>query len=393
MTESPTATMTPNTLPQPDAAAQQASLHLQRLIADTIADNGGWMSFHDYMQAVLFTPELGYYTGGSSKIGAGGDFVTAPSLTPLFGLTLARQIEPLLAECGGTIYEFGAGTGELAVSLLAGIAPDALQRYCIVDVSPELKQRQYEKICAEMPQYADKIEFLQQLPEQLEGIVIGNEVLDAMPCELIRWAEDDIWQRGVAVENERFVWQERRLQDALLRRHAEYINPSVRPYTSELHVNQSAFIATLARRLTRGAIIMIDYGFDEAQYYHPQRHMGTLMGHYRHHMVDDPFFWPGLMDLTCHVNFTAIAQAAVDNGLDLIGYTSQANFLFAAGITDVLQSRHSDVNNAAYLQDASALQKLIAPHEMGELFKVIAVGRNIDVDWQGFALNDWCHKL
>lgn len=380
-------------LPTPDSLAEQSSLQLQHLIADAISQNNNWLSFHDYMEMAMFAPQLGYYTGGSHKIGSAGDFVTAPSLTPLFGLTLARQMEPLLRQTAGNVYEFGAGTGELAVSLLAGIHPDALQHYYIVDVSPELKQRQLALIQAQQPQHADKVVFLESLPEQFDGVIVGNEVLDAMPCEVVRWHSDGIKQMGVAINDGHFTWQERDLQDAFVLAAAQRLQPETRPFTSELHLSQSAFIATLAQRLQRGAIIMVDYGFDESQYYHPQRSMGTLIGHYRHHVVDDPFFWPGLMDLTCHVNFTAMAQAAVDNDLDLIGYTSQAHFLFNLGITDVLLQLHPNVQSADYLQAAAAMQKLVAPHEMGELFKVMAMGKGVDVDWQGFAVGDWCHKL
>ena len=380
-------------LPFPDTQAEQASLALQALIANEIQSHDNWMSFNDYMQLALFAPQLGYYTGGSHKIGSAGDFVTAPSLTPLFGLTLARQIEPVLRQSAGNVYEFGAGTGELAVSLLAGLQPDALQHYYIMDVSPELKQRQLALIREKTPQHADKVVFLDSLPDAFDGVIIGNEVLDAMASEVMRWTENGIEQMGVSIVDDQFAWTQRPVSDERILAEALRIQPDKQPYTSELHLNQTAFIATLAQKLVRGAIIMIDYGFDEAQYYHPQRSMGTLIGHYRHHVVDDPFFWPGLMDLTCHVNFTAMAQAAVDNGLDLIGYTSQAHFLFNLGITEVLLAEHPDVNSKAYLQAASAMQKLVAPHEMGELFKVIAMGKGVDVDWQGFANGDWCHKL
>ena len=380
-------------LPFPDTQAEQASLALQALIANEIQSHDNWMSFNDYMQLALFAPQLGYYTGGSHKIGSAGDFVTAPSLTPLFGLTLARQIEPVLRQSAGNVYEFGAGTGELAVSLLAGLQPDALQHYYIMDVSPELKQRQLALIHEKTPQHADKVVFLDSLPDAFDGVIIGNEVLDAMASEVMRWTENGIEQMGVSIVDDQFAWTQRPVSDERILAEALRIQPDKQPYTSELHLNQTAFIATLAQKLVRGAIIMIDYGFDEAQYYHPQRSMGTLIGHYRHHVVDDPFFWPGLMDLTCHVNFTAMAQAAVDNDLDLIGYTSQAHFLFNLGITEVLLAEHPDVNSKAYLQAASAMQKLVAPHEMGELFKVIAMGKGVDVDWQGFANGDWCHKL
>lgn len=380
-------------LPYPDTSAEHASLTLQEQIANEIQSHNNWISFNDYMQIALFTPSLGYYTGGSHKIGSAGDFVTAPSMTPLFGLTLARQLAPLLQQTAGNVYEFGAGTGELAVSLLAGLPETALQHYYIMDVSPELKQRQLELIQKQLPRHADKVVFLDSLPEEFDGVIIGNEVLDAMPCEVVRWTEQGTEQMGVSIVDDRFTWASRPVIDERILTEAMRIQPDKLPFTSELHLNQSAFIATLAQRIHRGAIIMIDYGFDEAQYYHPQRSMGTLIGHYRHHVVDDPFFWPGLMDLTCHVNFTAMAQAAVDNDLDLIGYTSQAHFLFNLGITEVLLNEHPDVNSKEYLQAAAAMQKLVAPHEMGELFKVMATGKNVDVDWQGFAVGDWCHKL
>ena len=380
-------------LPYPDTSAEHASLTLQEHIANEIQSHNNWISFNDYMQMTLFTPNLGYYTGGSHKIGSAGDFVTAPSMTPLFGLTLARQIAPLLQQTAGNVYEFGAGTGELAVSLLAGLPETALQHYYIMDVSPELKQRQLELIQKKLPQHANKVIFLDSLPDAFDGVIIGNEVLDAMPCEVVCWTEQGVEQMGVSIIDNQFSWSQRPVNDERILAEALRIQPDKQPFTSELHLNQSAFIATLAQRMQRGAIIMIDYGFDEAQYYHPQRSMGTLIGHYRHHVVDDPFFWPGLMDLTCHVNFTAMAQAAVDNDLDLIGYTSQAHFLFNLGITEVLLNEHPDVNSKEYLQAAAAMQKLVAPHEMGELFKVIAMGKNVDVDWQGFAIGDWCHKL
>ena len=380
-------------LPYPDTSAEHASLTLQEHIANEIQSHNNWISFNDYMQMTLFTPNLGYYTGGSHKIGSAGDFVTAPSMTPLFGLTLARQIAPLLQQTAGNVYEFGAGTGELAVSLLAGLPETALQHYYIMDVSPELKQRQLELIQKKLPQHANKVIFLDSLPDVFDGVIIGNEVLDAMPCEVVRWTEQGVEQMGVSIIDNQFAWSQRPVNDERILAEALRIQPDKLPFTSELHLNQSAFIATLAQRMQRGAIIMIDYGFDEAQYYHPQRSMGTLIGHYRHHVVDDPFFWPGLMDLTCHVNFTAMAQAAVDNDLDLIGYTSQAHFLFNLGITEVLLNEHPNVNSKEYLQAAAAMQKLVAPHEMGELFKVMAMGKNIDVDWQGFAVGDWCHKL
>ncbi|STZ76931.1 class I SAM-dependent methyltransferase [Bergeriella denitrificans] len=379
-------------IPAPEAEAQAASARLVRLIADEITRCANWLPFSRFMELALYAPGCGYYTGGAHKIGAAGDFITAPTLTHLFGQTVARQLAPLLPQTGGTIYEFGAGTGDLAAVLLNSLGPH-IQRYCIIEVSPELAERQRSLIAAKVPsELAQKVAHLPALPDTLDGIVVGNEVLDAMPVELISRRDGAFLQQGVSLQNDTLIQTGQTLtQPDLLEAAARYF-PAAEPYTSELHPAQYAFVRTLADRLVRGAVLLIDYGFDAAQYYHPQRHMGTLIGHYRHHTVHDPFFHIGLTDLTAHVNFTDTAQAAVDGGLDLIGYTTQANFLLNLGITELLaQSGRPD--SAAYAREAAAVQQLLNPHEMGELFKVIAFGRGIDVDWQGFAFGDICHKL
>ncbi len=384
-----------NDLPTPSANALAASQALVAEIAHTIRTQGGWISFADYMQRALYTPQLGYYSGGSHKIGTGGDFVTAPSLTPLFGQTLAQQLRPLLAQTAGNVYEFGAGTGSLASSIVNALAEDEWAHYYIIDVSPDLIERQQKWFATHCPaNIQHKISHLDRLPEHLDGIVIGNEVLDAMPCEVVIWQTDgSIAQQGVTLdEHKQLQLSARPLTQPTLLAEAQRLRPPTTPYTSELHLAQQGFIHTLAERLQRGAIIMLDYGFDAAQYYHPQRHMGTLIGHYRHHTVHDPFFYPGLTDLTCHVNFTAMAEAGTAAGLDLIGYTTQAHFLLNLGLTEQLAAVGAS-DSVAYLQAAAACQKLLAPHEMGELFKIIAFGRGVTVDWAGFAQGDICHKL
>lgn len=379
-------------IPAPSPAAQHSCRQLCRLISDEISDNGNWIPFSRFMELALYAPDFGYYTGGSHKIGAGGDFITAPALSPLFGKTLFAQLSVLLPQTTGNIYEFGAGTGDLAVSLLQNFSDD-LRHYYIVELSPELAERQRAMISNSLPpETARKIIHLDTLPDEFDGIVIGNEVLDAMPVELVRKEGGNFQQIGVSIKNGEFVQVHQTLAAPTLLRSAENYFPDAEPYTSELHPAQYAFVHTVASKLRQGGMIFIDYGFDAAQYYHPQRHMGTLIGHYRHHTVHDPFFLPGLTDLTAHVNFTDIAQAATDAGLDLIGYTTQANFLLNLGITDLLaQTGHPDT--AAYLTAAAAVQQLVNPHEMGELFKVIAFGKNIDTNWQGFAFGDICHTL
>lgn len=381
------------TLPLPSPAAQQSSANLQTLLAEEIKKHRNWIPFSRFMELVLYAPQYGYYTGGSHKIGNNGDFITSPTLTPLFARTLARQLQELLPQTAGNIYEFGAGTGQLAADLLNNLS-DGINRYYIIEISPELAARQKDLIQTLAPQAAQKIVHLSALPETFDGIIIGNEVLDAMPVEIIRKDEGGSFEHvGVCLDNDRFTYSARPLHDLQLSALASLYFPKITsPYTSELHPQQYAFIRTLASRLEHGCMIFIDYGFDAAQYYHPQRNQGTLIGHYRHHVIHNPFDFIGLADLTAHVNFTDIAQAGTDAGLDLIGYLPQSHFLLNLGITELL-AQTGQTDSAAYIREAAAVQKLIDQHEMGELFKVIAFGKNINIDWTGFCFGDICHKL
>ena len=381
------------TLPLPSPAAQQSSANLQTLLAEEIKKHRNWIPFSRFMELVLYAPQYGYYTGGSHKIGNNGDFITSPTLTPLFARTLARQLQELLPQTAGNIYEFGAGTGQLAADLLNNLS-DGINRYYIIEISPELAARQKDLIQTLAPQAAQKIVHLSALPETFDGIIIGNEVLDAMPVEIIRKDEGGSFEHvGVCLDNDRFTYSARPLHDLQLSALASLYFPKISsPYTSELHPQQYAFIRTLASRLEHGCMIFIDYGFDAAQYYHPQRNQGTLIGHYRHHVIHNPFDFIGLADLTAHVNFTDIAQAGTDAGLDLIGYLPQSHFLLNLGITELL-AQTGQTDSAAYIREAAAVQKLIDQHEMGELFKVIAFGKNINIDWTGFCFGDICHKL
>lgn len=380
-------------LPAPDPAARAASDALCRHIVEDIAAHGGWIPFSRYMQLALYTPQLGYYSGGSQKFGMAGDFVTAPELSPLFARTLARQLAQLLPECADTVYEFGAGSGRLAADLLLaldelGVLP---ARYCIVELSASLAQRQREYLQQHCPQWLARVEWISELPDSISGVVIGNEVLDAIPCELIHWQSGLPQQRGVAVADGAFIWQDQPINDLSLLQLAQHIAPDG-DYLSEINPIQRAFIATLGEKLCQGALLFIDYGFPQREYYHPQRHMGTLIGHYRQHSIDDPFFLPGLTDLTSHVDFTAIAEAGLSASLDLIGYISQAQFLINCGITDVLAAA-APADSADYFRAVAGVQHLTSSAEMGELFKVIGFGRGVTLDWIGFIAGDRCHTL
>ncbi len=378
------------------APSPEALAHSRRVVAHLLSlidDADGWIPFSRYMEAALYEAGLGYYAAGAAKFGAAGDFVTAPEITPLFGRTLAHAIAPVLAETGGELLELGAGSGRLAADLLGELARlGALPaRYAILEVSADLRERQAATIRREWPELAGRVEWLDALPEHFSGVVLGNEVLDALPVELVHWTESGPQLRGVVRAGEAFGWQDRPIGDPLLRARAAALD-LVPGYVSEINLAADALIASLGRMLERGLIVMIDYGFGAAEYYHPQRHMGTLRVHYRHHALDDPFHLPGLADLTAHVDFSAVARAGRAAGLTLAGYTSQAAFLLNSGLTELL-TQTPPADAAAWLPQANAVQRLVSPAEMGELFKLIGFSRGEVPPLAGFARGDRRHSL
>jgi SAM-dependent MidA family methyltransferase len=399
----------PASLPVPATDALGASAELTAQIRAAIAAAGGWLPFDRYMELALYTPGLGYYSGGARKFGRraedGSDFVTAPELSPLFARTLARALAQAL-DASGTrqVMEFGAGTGRLAAGLLAAFEARGtpLDRYAIVDLSGELRERQRETIEALGGPLAARVHWLDALPDAFEGVIIGNEVLDAMPIQLYA-RTGGVWHaRGVGLgEADALRFEARALNAAsvslskedaaLLAQLDAEIDPEV-DYVAEVHPAGAAFTRTVCTMLARGAAFFIDYGFPRGEYYHPQRTEGTLMCHYRHHAHGDPFLYPGLQDITAHVEFTRIAEVGVETGADLLGYTSQARFLMNAGITEVL-SEIDPADAAHFLPAANAVQKLLSEAEMGELFKVIAFSRGIDGTLDAFARGDRTHTL
>ncbi|MEO6277902.1 SAM-dependent methyltransferase [Roseateles sp.] len=357
---------------------------LVKKIHAEIASAGGWLPFDRFMAMALYEPGLGYYAGGRRKFGQmpseGSDFVTAPEMSPLFGRALARQLAQALASSGcRDVMEFGAGSGALAAHLIAELdALDAgLQRYRIVELSAELRERQRERLA----HWGDRVEWLDTLPEHIEAVVIGNEVLDAMPVQLVAF-DGEVWrERGVVSQGLGFAFEDR---DSHLRPPLE--TGLVPGTVTEIHPQAEAFVRTLAGSLKRGAAFFIDYGFPEAEYYHPQRHGGTLMCHQAHLADADPLLAVGDKDITAHVNFTSIALAGQDAGLVVLGYTSQANFLLNCGIADLL--------TGASLGERAMAHRLLAEHEMGELFKVIGFAPlDAPFDAMGFERGDRSHKL
>lgn len=383
------------TLPEPGDEAKESSRSLCRHIAAEIERAGGWLPFVRYMDLALHYPGLGYYGGGARKFGAndmGGDFVTAPELTPLFGQTLATQVGEVMAASSPAVLEVGAGSGRLAADVLLELADqDRLpERYLILELSGELRARQRETLVRAAPDLLARVAWLDELPDQFSGCVLANELLDAMPVHALAWRGADVMERGVERHGDGFGWAERPAAATL--RAAAAALPVAAPFESEIGLVATSWVAEWGRRLAAGVLLLIDYGLPRHEYYHPGRDRGTLRCHYRHRSHDDPFWWPGLSDITAHVDFTAVAEAGHGAGLDVLGYTGQANFLINCGLGERLARRRTQ-DEVSAVRAAGAVQTLISPNEMGELFKVIALGRGITQPLRGFARGDRTHAL
>jgi SAM-dependent MidA family methyltransferase len=354
------------------------------------------MSFARYMELALYEPGLGYYAGGAQKFGdhaEGGDFLTAPEITPLFAQALARQVAQVLSASSPMVIEAGAGSGRLAADLLPAL--DALgclpQRYRILEVSGALRARQQATLAQRATAYLERVEWLDTLPEHFSGCLLGNEVLDAMPTHAVSWGEDDcIEEIGVAIEDDWLIEAARPAAGALLSA-AQAPCRSKAPWRGEISLAVRAWISDLSRRLEQGALLLIDYGLPRHELYHPQRNGGSIRCHYRHRVHQDAFWYPGLSDITSHVDFTAVAEAGFDAGLEVLGYCSQANFLLNCGIGELLGE--VGAGDTATLRARGAVNVLLSPNEMGELFKVIALGRGVPGPLLGFARSDKVHTL
>lgn len=379
-------------MPEPDAREHSARVVAE--VRDDIARNGGFIPASRYIALVLYAPALGYYVAGARRFGAAGDFVTGPELSPLYGAALARQIEPVIgATRGRQIVELGAGSGALAASMLNALALRGASpsQYRILEVSPSLREQQRATITAAAHDELARVEWLDRLPEAIDGVVVMNEVLDAVPPEIVARRSGAWFLRGVTWNDGAFAWSERPLDDARVRALAEARYPAEGDYLSEVNPAAEALVMTTARRIESGALLIVDYGFPRHEYYHAQRNAGTLVGHYRHHVHADPFLWPGLSDLTAHVDFTAMAHAGERAAMRVAGFSTQASFLLGCGILDLLGAVGAP-DTATYLRAAAAVQKLLSPAEMGELFKVLLLARG-DGDWPALAVTDMAHRL
>jgi len=384
--------MIPADWPAPTPEDRARHLELAARIRAEIAATGGAIPFTRFMELALYAPALGYYSAPQPKFGEHGDFITAPELTPLFGRCVANQVAQVLQALGGAdVLEAGAGSGVLAAELLLSLERlgNLPQRYLILELSAGLRALQRDTVSRLAPHLLPRVQWLDAMPEGgLRGVVLGNELLDAMPAARFRVTAQGIAEQCVSWNGARFIWAERPASTNVAAKVSALGLAS--GYLSEIGLHADAWIRSMSVRLTQGIILLLDYGFPRAEFYHPQRGQGTLMCHYRHRTHDDPLILVGLQDVTTHVEFTALAEAARETGLDVLGYTSQAAFLIGCGVTELALEPAA---TRAHMQQAQAINKLTAPQEMGELFKAIAFGRGVRGPLRGFVVQDRRSRL
>ena len=380
-------------LPVPDDIAQQYSEELIALIKSEIDKGDGTIPFQRYMELVLYAPGLGYYAAGSAKLGEQGDFVTAPEISSLFSQALANAIMPVVDQ-DQIILEVGAGRGRMAADILIYLSQKNKlpKEYWILELSADLRERQKQTIQDMSPELIDRVKWLDELPEHFSGVVLANELLDAMPVQLFQKTENDINEVNITWREDKFLFQLKSSFDERLVTRVKEIESGLGSefnsgYVSEINFAAEDWIKSIAERLQQGVIVLIDYGFPRHEYYHEQRNQGTLMCHYRHRTHPDVFVYPGLQDITAHVDFTAMADAALEANMKVIGYTNQANFLIGAGLMQ-LAALNEDADVQKQMEIATQIKKLTLPHEMGELFKVIGFSKNCNVILPAFAFKD-----
>lgn len=385
-------------LPAPSERARQHSDTLVAYIHAEIEKVGGAISFAEFMQHALYAPGLGYYSSGLEKFGEGGDFTTAPEISPLFSQCLANQCAQVLAELGhADILEVGAGSGIMAASILLEL--EALQqlpdRYYILELSGELRQRQAETIKLHCPQCIERVQWLDALPVSgFQGVVLGNELIDAMPVQRFIIEKDQVLEQTVTSVDGELTLATRAADDKLVavvrKIETELAEPFPEGYESEINSAADGWLRSISEFLASGLVLLIDYGYTRREFYHQQRNTGTLMCHYQHRAHPDAMSLIGLQDITAHVDFTALAEVAVENGLSVAGYTTQAHFLLSLGIEQQV-ANVTDVNEQ--IKMTQQIKQLVLPSEMGELFKVIALTRNIALPLQGFTFQDQRSRL
>ncbi|HKJ70139.1 MAG TPA: SAM-dependent methyltransferase [Gammaproteobacteria bacterium] len=385
---------TDSALPEPTPAERERAEAVAAVLRERMADAGGAIPFDQYMRTALYEPGLGYYVGGRERLGRGGDFVTAPELTPFFGYTVAGQVVDLLARTGGgDVVEAGAGSGALAIQLLAelerlGSLPGC---YRILEVSPDLRERQRRTIERALPHLLERVEWLDDFPEAgWDGVLVANELLDSLPVHRLRITESGPAELYAAPDDGGFGWQEGPLSDPAVAGPLQAAGALPAGMETEVGLEAPAWAARAGEHLRRGGVLLLDYGHPAAELYSAERPSGTLMCHYRHRAHDDPFFLPGVQDITAHVDFSAVAAAAAASGLEPAGFTTQAQFLLNLGLTHRVEEYlgSGNVSDEEQLQLATALKQLTLPQGMGESFKALLLTKGIDGPFPGFRQGD-----
>jgi SAM-dependent MidA family methyltransferase len=380
-----------SSLPEPDQEAVEHSEQLISFIKAGIEQQPEGLSFADYMEQVLYAPGLGYYSAGSRKLGKEGDFVTAPEISPLFSYCLANAIQPAVQELG-TILEVGAGSGKMAADMLLHLEANNCipGHYLILERSAELRERQQQTLQQHCPHLFEKISWLDELPGNFKGVVVANELLDALPVHRVIKSGGQWLEQTVQWQDNKFSWGMAELTSQRLKQRLVNIESQLgelpEGYCTEINLAAEDWVSSIADQIDEGYVLLVDYGYSQHEYYHPQREQGSLLCHYRHQAHDDPFVYPGLQDITAHVDFTAMADSALDAELKVRGFTTQMLFLMDCGLNELAESMSSE-NAEQQLQLATQIRKLTLPQEMGESFKVILFSKNTDELLPGFAMD------
>ncbi len=372
----------------------QLSEQLKTKILQSIHLRDGWISFDHFMELALYDPELGYYTGTSRKFGEKGDFVTASEISSFFAKTLCIQFKEIFKSLARNIIEIGAGSGQFALQVIQSLSSDNenINHYFILEISHSLRRQQYELLIKHLPSYLfSKIQWVEEIPGGYEGIIFCNEFLDALPVDLIKKESDKYYHKGVGAEDDLLIWKDKLIKDISS---YDQVNLENLPdkYLLEHSLHTKSWLNKIDQSLSKGVVMIIDYGFNQTEYFHEQRSQGTLMCHFKHYAHDNPLIHVGIQDITTHVNFSYVAREALKLGLNITGFISQANFLINCGILNLLETVNID-DRALYMKSVSEVQKLLSPSEMGDLFKVMTLQKNMDIDLLGFKQNNRVTKL
>lgn len=370
----------------------QLSKQLRTKIVQYICSHNGWISFDRFMEFALYDPEFGYYTGPLRKFGEEGDFVTASETSSFFAKTLCTQFKEIFKSLDNNLIEIGAGSGKFALEVLKSLGSENINHYLILEISHSLRKQQYDLLIKNLPSHLfSKVQWIEDLPKEYKGIIFCNELLDALPIDLIKKVSNLYYQKGVSLENDVLVWKDKLIEDVSIYDQAN-LEDHPDHYLTEYPIYIKSWLNNINQSLSKGVVVIIDYGFNQKEYFHEQRSQGTLMCHFKHHTHDNPLVNIGIQDITYHINFSYVAREASKLGLKTTGFISQANFLINCGILNLLETVSVE-DSISHMKSVIEIQKLLSPSEMGDLFKVMTIEKNIHIDLIGLKNNNRLEKL